>query len=175
MAHPEQRDFFLRIQKMFPEYFNNISVIEIGSLNINGTIRDFYNANVYVGVDVSEGPGVDVVGQGQDIYYPENFFDVAVSTECFEHNPYWIQTFANMYRMAYKFVVVTCATDGRAEHGTTRTTPEDSPLTLDWDYYENVNEKDFRDNFNLDEMFSEYEFSINKDHHDLYFWGKVSK
>lgn len=171
MAHPEQRVFFELVKQRFPQYFEDVSVLEIGSLDINGTVRDFYNTSRYLGVDVADGPGVDMIVQGQDLSLPANSFDVAVSAECFEHNPHWLETFINMHRMASKFVIFTCASDGRPEHGTTRTTPEDSPFTLDWDYYRNLNESDFRNNLDLDSMFSEYEFTTNQQSHDLYFWG----
>lgn len=171
MAHQAQRVFFESIKSSMPEYFNNVSVIEIGSLNINGTVRDFFTPTYYVGVDLEEGPGVDLVSAGQDVDLPDDSFDVAVSAECFEHNPHWKNTFANMYRMSSQFIIFTCASDGRPEHGTSRTTPGDSPFTIKWDYYKNLNEKDFRQEFNFDLMFSKYEFSYNKEAKDLYFWG----
>jgi hypothetical protein len=172
MAHKEQRDFFVEMVNKFPQYFNNVSVIEIGSLNINGTVRDFYNnTKKYIGVDLDEGPGVDLVSQGQNLDFPEGSFDVAVSAECFEHNPYWLETFLNMYRMAKSFVIFTCAGENRPEHGTTRTTPANSPFTLKWDYYKNLTQKDFEDNLYLDDMFTDYKFSYNPQSQDLYFWG----
>jgi hypothetical protein len=172
MAHKEQRDFFTEIKNRFPQYFSNVSVIEMGSLNINGTVRDFYdNPTKYVGVDLDEGPGVDLVAQGQDVDFPEHSFDVAVSAECFEHNPYWAETFFNMHRIAKDFVVFTCAGEGRPEHGTRRTTPANSPFTLDWDYYKNLTEDDFKTRFYLDTMFEQYEFAYNPQAQDLYFWG----
>lgn len=171
MAHIQQRDFFNSVKKIFPKYFKDVSVLEVGSLNINGTVRDFYKSYKYIGIDLSEGEGVDLVMSGESIDFPDNSFDVAVSAECFEHNPYWIETFANMHRVASQFVLFTCASDGRPEHGTTRTTPDDSPFTLQWDYYKNLNENDFNTNFKLDEMFSKYKFSYNNQSCDLYFWG----
>jgi hypothetical protein len=70
-------------------------------------------------------------------------------------------------------VFMSCATTGRAEHGTTRTSPQDSPLTTKkgWEYYKNLTEQDFRKNFDMDSMFSEYEFVVGAPHHDLYFYG----
>lgn len=172
MAHIEQREFFESVKAKFPQYFDNVEVIEIGSLDINGTVRDFYsNTPRYIGVDLAEGKGVDLVAEGQDVDFPDDSFDVAVSAECFEHNPYWAETFANMHRMARSFVVFTCASEGRPEHGTTRTTPENSPFTVKWDYYRNLIEPDFRKEFNLDTMFSDYKFSYNPVSRDLYFWG----
>jgi ubiquinone/menaquinone biosynthesis C-methylase UbiE len=173
MSHKEQREFFEYAKNLMPQYFDNVSVIEMGSLNINGTVRDFYNAKKYVGVDLEEGPGVDFVSPAQEVGFEDNSFDVAVSAECFEHNPFWAETFENMYRIASAFVIFTCASDGREEHGTRRSHPSTSPFTLDWDYYKNLNEKDFRSKFKIDEMFNEYEFIYNQNSKDLYFWGII--
>ena len=170
MSHPQQQNFIQQVKNKFPNYFENVSVIEIGSLNINGTVRGFFNATKYVGVDLAEGNGVDLVKSGHEVDFSDNSFDVAISTECFEHNPYWIETFNNMHRMAKSFVVFTCASGNRPEHGTKRSDPSCSPFTLEWDYYKNLNEEDFRNGFNLDNMFSDYAFS-NEVPDDLYFWG----
>lgn len=171
MAHQEQREYFNKIKEMYPQFFTDVSVIEMGSLNINGTVRDFFNATSYLGVDVAEGAGVDLVMEGQNVKLPKHSFDIAVSAECFEHNPEWKATFKNMVRLAKTAVMFTCASEGRAEHGTTRTTPQDSPFTLEWDYYQNLNESDFREAFDLDSMFQQYAFEYNPNSHDLYFYG----
>jgi len=171
MAHLEQRNFFNRLQTSSPEAFVAVRVLEIGSLNINGTVRDFFDAEHYVGVDVASGPGVDVVSNGENLDYPDNSFDVAVSAECFEHNPEWVATFRNMWRMSAKHVIMTCASEGRAEHGTHNSDPSASPFTLGWDYYRNLTEQDFREHFDLDEMFSTYFFEYNPASCDLYFYG----
>jgi SAM-dependent methyltransferase len=150
--------------------FANVDVLEIGSLNINGTVRDFFESKSYIGVDVAAGDGVDIVAQGQDLDFPNGLFDVCVSAECFEHNPYWLETFKNMVRMSNRWVVFTCATTGRPEHGTTATTPEDSPFTLSWDYYQNLTEKHFTDKFDFN-VFDFYYFEVNEVSRDLYFVG----
>ena len=171
MAHQEQRDFLNRLKSARPELFHDVTVIEIGSLNINGTVRDFFRATGYLGVDVGEGPGVDLVARGELLDFPDNTYDIAISAECFEHNPAWAETFLNMWRMANTAVIFTCASDGRAEHGTHDSHPTSSPLTLDWDYYRNLNAEDFTDKFNLDDMFIEHVFEYNPVSKDLYFWG----
>lgn len=171
MAHIQQREYLSNLKSRFPEMFSGVSVLEVGSLNINGTVRDFFPATDYLGVDVASGPGVDLVAQGENLTFDDNTFDIAISAECFEHNPEWAATFANMTRMASRYVVFTCASDGRAEHGTRRSSPESSPLTLEWDYYRNLNEQDFRDAFDLDRMFTDYRFAYNPSSCDLYFYG----
>jgi glycosyltransferase involved in cell wall biosynthesis len=172
MAHPEQLNFVQSVKEKFSHLFTDSSVLEIGSLNVNGSIRPlFFNCD-YVGVDIESGPDVDLVAEGQSLTFDNSSFDICVSTECFEHNPHWADTFANMVRMASKLVVFTCATDGRREHGTARSDPDSSPFTAKrWDYYRNLTEDDFRKVFDIDSMFLEYEFSVNNDTHDLYFWG----
>jgi hypothetical protein len=72
--------------------------------------------------------------------------------------------------MSRKFVVFTCASTGRAEHGTSRTTPADSPFTVEWDYYRNLDETDFLENYDFS-VFDFYRFVYNSDSCDLYFVG----
>lgn len=175
MAHIEQREFFTQMVTMFPKSFTGVRVLEVGSLNVNGTVRDFFTDCKYVGVDVAQGPGVDVVCQGQDLDYQAATFDTVISAECFEHNPYWLETFVNMVRMCDGMVFMSCATTGRPEHGTERTSPNCSPLTvgLGWDYYRNLTAQDFTTELDLDSMFSMWNFSTNDSSHDLYFFGSV--
>ena len=177
MAHTEQRVFIEKLKQKFPNFFSQKKVLEVGSLDINGTVRDFFSDCQYVGLDVSFGQGVDVVCEGQNYNAPDQTYDVVCSAECFEHNPHWLETFQNMIRLCKDggLVLFTCATDGRPEHGTTRTTPADSPLTvgIGWDYYRNLNEKDFTDQIEFDSYFSEYGFEVETNHHDLFFWGIV--
>jgi len=175
MAHPQQRDFIGGLKIKYPDFFVNKKVLEVGSLNINGTVRDFFENCDYTGLDLGEGPGVDIVCQGQKYDAPARTYDVVCSAECFEHNPYWLETFKNMMRVCKRkgLIFFTCATDGRPEHGTTRTSPESSPLTvgIGWDYYKNLNENDFRQAIDFDKSFSSYEFSVNVENFDMYFWG----
>lgn len=179
MSHQEQKDFVQKLKNNHPNFFKGKKVLEIGSLNINGSIREFFTNSNYTGIDVAFGDGVDIVCEGQDYNASDETYDVVLSAECFEHNPYWLETFKNMIRLCKNdgLVFFTCATDGRAEHGTSSTTPQDSPLTvaLGWDYYRNLNEKDFTKEINFDEFFSEYHFEVNEEHKDLYFWGIVDK
>jgi len=174
MAHREQGEYIASVRQRFPEFFKGGRVLEIGSLNINGTVRQFFDANEYVGVDVGEGPGVDVVISGHE-YNSEQLFDCCISCECFEHNPFWEETFLNMVRLCRKdgLVVFTCATTGRPEHGTERTTPQDSPLTIakGWSYYRNLTQEDFLSAIDFKKFFKEMQFATNKESCDLYFEG----
>lgn len=149
--------------------------MEVGSLNINGTVRGFFDSpEEYIGIDVGEGPGVDIVCPG-DQYDSEELFDCVISCECMEHNPQWPETFDNMIRLCRPkgLVIMTCATTGRAEHGTVSSTPQDSPLTtaLGWNYYRNLTARDFMLYTALPNSFYTHAFQVNEQAHDLYFCG----
>ena len=174
MSHLQQRDFIGSLKEKHPDFFEKKRVLEVGSLNINGTIRDFFKDCDYTGLDLGEGECVDVVCGGHEYKEPNNSYDVCASCECFEHNPYWLETFKNMIRLCKPngLIFMTCATTGRPEHGTRKSDAWAAPLCLDFDYYKNLTEKDFRESMDLDKLFSRYEFKVNTEViKDLYFCG----
>ena len=162
-------NFIQRVARKFPDSFMGKDVLEIGSLDINGSVRQFFESCNYVGCDLGVGKGVDIIAHGHMLDYEDNHFDTSISCECFEHDEHWKETFANMVRMTRNLVIFTCASTGRAEHGTTEHNPQDAPFTND--YYKNLTQKDFEDVFNLDKLFKEYMFSYEPSSHDLYFYG----
>lgn len=172
MAHEAQNKFFQAVKNQFPDSFLWKNVIEIGSLNVNGTVRDLFSMCNYVGFDIGAGPGVDYAVPGQEVVYPDDSFDVAISAECFEHNPFWRETFANMKRMVrpYGLVTFTCAGEGRPEHGTSRSDVGSSPLTVaaGWEYYRNLTPADFDEEL-LDGLVGR--FWQNHGDFDLYYVG----
>lgn len=175
MSHPEQLRFVEQIKAAFPSYFNTARVLEIGSLDINGTVRKLFSSCDYIGLDVGAGPGVDVVCQGQEYDGPDSSFDTVISCEVMEHNPYWSKTMTNMVRMTKPggLVVMTCASTARREHGTTRTSAQDSPLSvgIGWEYYKNLAAADFRSALPLGSLFSSHLFLSHYVSKDLYFFG----
>ena len=178
MAHFQQLRFVESVARHLTPSWTGLSVIEIGSHDVNGSVRPFFAGSHYVGVDLSAGVDVDLVASGHEVRLPDGSFDLAVSSECFEHNPQWLETFRNMHRMtkAGGIVLVTCASRGRLEHGTTRTTPALSPGTasIGWDYYRNLNRSDFEAQLDLNAMFECHTFLRNDVSQDLYFVGKKS-
>jgi len=150
-------------------------VLEIGSLNLGKSVRDFFKECDYIGLDVGEGEGVDIVCGGQDYDAPSGSFKHVISCEAMEHNPYWKETVKNMIRLCEPggLVSLTCATIGRPEHGTSLHSPESSPLStgIGWEYYKNLSVNDFRNAINIPKAFSIYKFWINWYSFDLYFLG----
>jgi len=175
MASAVQHEFIEILARHLPGYFRGAKVLEVGSLDVNGSIRPFFDHCEYIGIDVAEGDGVDVVCQGQDYDGPDDSFDHVVSCEAMEHNPAWKETFANMIRLCRPggMVSMTCAAIGRREHGTTRSSPESSPLTvhMGWDYYRNLSPGDFSDAFDLGTHFAHHGFWHNWAAYNLYFAG----
>lgn len=64
-------------------------VLEIGSLNVNGGIRDVIDIDT--GVDMRNGPGVDLVCPVQDLHkhFKSGHFDACVSAGTIEHIEDW--------------------------------------------------------------------------------------
>jgi SAM-dependent methyltransferase len=69
-------------------------VLEVGSLNVNGSVRPLVEARQpasYMGVDVVPGPGVDKPVDVADLVatFGADSFDVVISTEMLEHAADW--------------------------------------------------------------------------------------
>lgn len=177
MAHPEQKEFCLKVKDLFPNYFNNKLVLDVGSLDINGSNKFLFENCFYYGIDIGEGPNVDFVSKAHEFNADDSSYDIIISTECFEHDMYYNLSLNNIIRILKSngLFIFTCATIGRAEHGTRRTSPEDAPLLYsenNWnDYYKNLTEQDIREVLDIDSIFKEYNFEVNDISHDLYFWG----
>ena len=77
--------------------FDEISgknVLEIGSRDVNGSIRSFIQhlgCKEYIGIDISPGQGVDKVMDAQRLpeEFIENSFDIVICLEMLEHAKKW--------------------------------------------------------------------------------------
>jgi SAM-dependent methyltransferase len=175
MAHSAQIEFCMNVKELFPMFFKNKTVLDIGSQDINGNNKMYFENPKYIGVDISPGKNVDVVCAGHE-YDSDIRFDVVCSTECFEHDPFWDKTLNNMYRLLKPggLFFFSCAGDGRDEHGTRRTCPSDEDwVQHEWeDYYMNLNENLIREKcWAVENMFSHHQFAYNEGAKDLYFFG----
>jgi len=174
VAHKEQFEFIQRVRDAFPDFFQSKRVLEIGSLDINGTVRGFFSDCEYLGLDVAEGKGVDLVLEGQDYDAPDRSYDLVISCEAMEHNPHWKETLDNMIRLTRPggLIIMSCATIGRPEHGTPRSEPSSSPLTVEkgWNYYWNLTPTDIRNKVKLKDL-AAWRMACNWDSYDLYFLG----
>ncbi len=155
---------------MHPAFFFRSNVVEMGSLNVNGSVRHFFWFNKkYVGVDLGKGKGVDVVSHAHE-YVPDFSPDVVVSCEMLEHDIHWELSLQNMYDILkpYGLFLFTCAAPDRLEHGTKQHNAYGSPFTQD--YYRNISMEDFLSVL-APEFFITSSIIYNRGKEDLYFWG----
>ena len=194
MAHKEQRDFLDKMKQQFPNAFRNCKVLDIGSFDVNGNEKPWFDNCDFTGLDLLPGPGVDVACPANEYDAPDETFDTIISCECWEHNLFYKESIMNAIRMLKPggYFIWTCATTGRPVHGTAtqdkidrannktlQGNPVDNWKTMpnvereDWDneYYKNVTELDIRSFCDVDDIFESYEFTVEENHCDLMFWG----
>lgn len=165
MAHQAQADFCRRIAARWPHLFRDKCVVDCGSLDINGNNRYLFTGGLYIGLDIVAGPNVDIVTRIHE--YDGGPFDIVISTEAFEHDAHFPQTFAKMISMvaAGGILLFTCATTGRAEHGTEASDGWASPGTHD--YYRNITPEDI-----MPQLQSSFRcWGVEVEHSDMYGWG----
>lgn len=176
MAHYQQQRFVEVVAAGLPQFFRGTRVLEVGSWDANGSVRHRFTDCDYAGADIAAGPGVDVVCPGQDLSWPDGYFDVVMSLECFEHNPQWQDTLRNMLRMLRPggLCLVTCACIGRGEHGTARRAANASLTAIagHQDHYVNLRKADLEAAVDLQAEFGQaHRLFYNPYFYDLYLLG----
>jgi SAM-dependent methyltransferase len=178
IMHVEAQNFTIFIKQIFADYFVNKKVLDVGSGDINGNNRFLFTNCEYDGNDVIPANNVTIVSKTKDLPFADNTFDTIISTECFEHDPEYKETFLKIYNMLKYdgLFCFTCASTGRPEHGTKNSTPNDSYGTIGnlhdmSDYYKNLTETDLNEVLNLNELFSVWDTYYNSSAKDLYFVG----
>jgi SAM-dependent methyltransferase len=176
--HEQAREFTLFVKNILADSFLGKRVLDVGSGDINGNNRFLFDECQYEGNDVIEAKNVTIVSKTNDLPFEDSTFDTIVSTECFEHDPEYKESFQKIYKMLKPNGVFcfTCASTGRREHGTRRTSPQDSYGTLGSidnmvDYYKNLTESDLNEVLPLNSLFSAWDTYYNAESCDLYFVG----
>jgi len=176
--HEQAREFTLFVKNILPDFFLGKRVLDVGSGDINGNNRFLFDECQYEGNDVIEAKNVTIVSKTKDLPFEDDTFDTIVSTECFEHDPEYKESFQKIYKMLKPngLFCFTCASTGRREHGTRRTSPQDSYGTLGEvenmvDYYKNLTQSDLNEVLPLNTLFSAWDTYYNAESCDLYFVG----
>lgn len=98
-------------------------VIEIGSRDVNGNVKDnimTYAPQEYIGVDIEHGKNVDVICKAEDLLdkYGLESFDVVISTELMEHVYDWKKVINNMKLLCKGggLIMITTRSFGFAKH-----------------------------------------------------------
>lgn len=116
--HAQAHDWVAAHVPAAPADDAEVAVLEIGSLDINGSVRPLFpHASHYHGIDLVAGDGVDEVADAST-WVPPRTYDVVVSAEVLEHAPPWRAILTMMWEATAPggTLLMTCAGPGRAPH-----------------------------------------------------------
>jgi len=112
------------VRNLFREEIENKRIIEVGSKDVNGSLRPFLETmhpREYIGVDIETGPGVDIICQAEDLLakFGKESFDVVVSTELLEHVRNWRGIISNIKHICRTggIILITTRSLGFPYHG----------------------------------------------------------
>ena len=166
------------MKTILSSYFVNKRVLDVGSGDINGNNRFLFENCEYNGNDVIQTRNVTIVSKTKDLPFENNYFDTIISTECFEHDPEYKESLIKIYNMLKPggLFFFTCASTGRREHGTRRTSPSESYGSIGnledmVDYYKNLTAIDLNEVLQLNKLFATWDTYYNPESFDLYFLG----
>jgi len=162
--HKEVMTFCKGIKEKYKEHFKKgISVLDVGSLDINGTNKYLFEdiTESYFGIDVIEGKNVDIIGIAHTLNLEPNQFDIIISTNALEHDMYYKQTIAKMIEWLKPGGLLIISVAGSwPEHGTKQHQPGvsgTSKISEEWaNYYKNITVNDLKLEL-LPELFTIYE------------------
>jgi hypothetical protein len=125
---------FAYVRRAVRQYGPWDSAVEIGSRNINGSVRRLFPDTLYTGLDIVDGDGVDVVTAATD-WKPVRQVGCVVCCEVLEHDPSpdLIVGHAASWLELGGHLIVTCAGPGRAPHSAV-----DGGDVRDGEHYRNV-------------------------------------
>jgi SAM-dependent methyltransferase len=90
-------------------------ILEVGSYQVPGQerlaeLRPLFPGRDYTGLDSRPGPGVDVVGDVEDLPYPDGSIGTVLALSTFEHVPHFWHAFDEVHRVLRRdgALLVTC-------------------------------------------------------------------
>lgn len=176
--HQQAQDFTLFVKNILQDYFINKRVLDVGAGDINGNNRFLFEECEYNANDVIDASNVTIVSKTKDLPFANESFDTIISTECLEHDPTYRESLLKMYSMLKPggLLCISCASTGRPEHGTRRTSPNDSYGTIGniedmIDYYKNLTEYDINNVLLINQTFAIWDTYYNSQNCDFYFIG----
>lgn len=86
---------YVNAEKFYHKYcednIENKKILDIGSYDVNGTMKPIFQKGQYIGLDMEQGPNVDIVGVSHEVPFEKDEFDIVISSSCFEHDDmFWI-------------------------------------------------------------------------------------
>jgi SAM-dependent methyltransferase len=172
MAHPEQQAFFSRVKAKFPDKFRRVTIYDMGSLDVNGSLKDMFEDSNYTGIDIHPGKNVDIISKVHEFTNP-NLADTIVSGEMLEHDRHWVSSLNRMFQLLKPggLMVISAAGPARAEHGTRRSgNNEQNMWGTDPDYYRNISFEMIHTWLADIYPIAEFHFEYGRNQEDSYFY-----
>jgi len=95
---------------------NKCRILDLGSLDLNGSLRDFAPPEAeFIGADMVPGKSVDVVlDDPHKLPFEEGAFDFVVSSSCFEHDKFFWLSFLEICRVTKEggFIYISSPSNG---------------------------------------------------------------
>jgi len=107
------------VKRAYPEFFNGVKVLEIGSLDVNGSMWELFENCEMTGVDWIPGQNVTHVMKAAETSFDPGTFDVLMSFNHLEHDPFWKESI-NHNLPALKdgaLLILRWATHSSGKHG----------------------------------------------------------
>ena len=104
--HEQSKQLMKRFASTVPK---DAHILDVGSRDVNGTFREFFPENPYVGIDIEAGDGVDIVVPPYNYPFPDNHWDVIISGSTLEHvrHPWrWMKEVARILKPGGKLCVI---------------------------------------------------------------------
>jgi SAM-dependent methyltransferase len=118
--HDNNRRWLADLTREHPAWFTGGSILELGSAGADPEIRNlFTNTANYVGVDLVDGPNVDVVGNAATVDFGKTRFDVVICFSMLEHDENWRESLGNAEKFLKQGgVMIGChGAEGNLHHG----------------------------------------------------------
>ncbi len=100
--HPSSYQHMLKLVETYIAAFPDLTIIDIGSYDVNGTYRPLFDRPgwKYIGVDLSQGKNVDVVlDSPYQFPFHSGYADCIISGQAFEHIEFFWLTWNEMVRV----------------------------------------------------------------------------
>lgn len=116
--HKGNVEWLMSIQERYGEFLANSRLLEIGSLNVNGTSRTYLKTKQHIGIDVLAGNCVDVQCDAEQTQFDPNEFDVLLSISMMEHNPRWREGLTHnlQWLRPHGLIVLSWGAEGNTKH-----------------------------------------------------------
>lgn len=120
-----------KFKPIYTQQRNYQKILDVGSLDINGSQRYFNflghppywleivsNTQSYLGVDLMEGKGVDVVMNSHKLKFEKETFDLVICVNMLEHDSNYKKTIKELLRVAQKGadIAIVCSNEKHEEH-----------------------------------------------------------